>query len=512
MKKSEVNLFEIVTDIYISVIIIIFPLIVDSTGFFRILECKYKAFLGISLLYIIINILLYLYYFIVKKINVLKNKKISKVQICAIVFWLVNVLSCFFSPYKGTVNLFIGVGRGEGLINMTLYVLTFLIITTYGKFKKKHIMFFSISSILVNLIAILQFVGFNPFNMYQNGIGTHNVSFMTTIGNVDFISALYCILLSISAFAYIYMDENKICNYIHLLSVGMGSFIFNIIDVNSGKVAFLGIIVLAFPFIITCSKRLKKSLDVVNMIMISNCINVIMNTEYHYDIGRIVLNFQINYIVILFFIVIVILAILSKILNKIEYDVSGNKKIIRNIYLLYLIGAVLIITFFYFVDLKLGMLSEIHDILHGNLKDEYGTYRVFLWRRTLKIVHEYPLLGSGSDTFAVRFMSKFSDDVAALGEYSINDTAANAYLTMLINIGIIGLTSYLVLLYMSIKSSIKNYNGSNLIEDNKETMILLSAVICYLIQDIFNLWVVIITPIFWATLALLNLSVKNNEK
>ena len=62
---------------------------------------------------------------------------------------------------------------------------------------------------LINLIAILQYVGFNPFNMYQDGIGTHNVSFMTTIGNIDFISAIYCILLSVSASAFIFLDDEK---------------------------------------------------------------------------------------------------------------------------------------------------------------------------------------------------------------------------------------------------------------------------------------------------------------
>lgn len=504
------DIFEKITDIYIFLIIIIFPLIVDKTGFFSILECKYKAFLILSCGYTIINVIVYLYYLLIERKNVLKGKKISKVQIFAIAFWIANVISCILSPYKGIANLLLGVGRGEGLINMTLYVLSFLEITTFGKFKKRHLLYFSISSILLNLIAILQFVGFNPLNMYQDGIGTYNVSFMSTIGNVDFISAIYCILICVSAFSYIYMNCEKKERIIHLLSVAMGSFILNIIDVNSGKVGILGIIVLAFPFIITNSKRLKKSLDVVNMVMIAICINVIMNTEYHYDIARIVLNFQFNYIVILFIIVIAILGVLSKVLSKIDYDISGNKKVIRNIYLLYLIGAILLVAFFYFIDLRIGMLSEIHDILHGNLKDEYGTYRVFLWRRTLKIIPEYPIFGSGSDTFAIRFMSKFSDDVAALGEYSINDTAANVYLTMIINIGIVGLISYLGLLLYSFKNAI-NLKSKNLVEENKEAMVILSAITCYLIQDFFNLWVVIITPVFWCTLALLNLSTKNSK-
>lgn len=504
------DIFEKVTDFYIFFMIIFFPIIVDKTGFFSILECKYKAHLILSGGYLLITLILYLYYLLIKKESVFKGRNISKVQLFAIIFWIANVISCIFSPYKNVVNLFLGVGRGEGLINMTLYVASFLNITIFGKFKRRHLLYFSISSILLNTVAILQFLGFNPFNMYQNGIGTFNVSFMTTIGNVDFISALYCILICISAFSYIYMDLNKKEKVIHLLSVAMCGFILNIIDVNSGKVGLLGIILLAFPFIVTCSRRLKKSLDVVNMVLIANCINVIMNTEYHYDIAKVVLNFQFNYIVALFIVVIVAIYFLSKILEKMDYDISINKRIIRNIYLLYLIGAIVIIAFFYFVDLRIGMLSEIHEILHGNLKDEYGTYRVFLWRRTLKIIPDYPVFGSGSDTFAIRFMSRFSDDVAALGEYSINDTAANVYLTQIINIGFAGLFAYLGLLFYSYKCTI-DYKAKNLVNENKEAMVILSAVTCYLIQDFFNLWVVIITPVFWCTLALLNLSAKKEK-
>ena len=36
-------------------------------------------------------------------------------------------------------------------------------------------------------------------------------------------------------------------------------------------------------------------------------------------------------------------------------------------------------------------------------------------------------------------MSRFTEDVAKLGELTINDTAANIYITMAVNIGIIGL-------------------------------------------------------------------------
>ena len=67
------------------------------------------------------------------------------------------------------------------------------------------------------------------------------------------------------------------------------------------------------------------------------------------------------------------------------------------------IGIVII----YLVDFKDGFLYEIHEILHGNFDDDFGTYRLFLWKRTFGIFHEFPILGSGPDSFAIRFMAKY---------------------------------------------------------------------------------------------------------
>ena len=191
--KKRNNLLEKLTELYIFIIIVIFPLCVDSTGFFKILECKYKCYLIIAITYIAISLTAIIYYYIFHKIRPFKNIKLSKVQYVVIAFWGINIISCVLSPYRKKYNLLLGVGRGEGLINMSLYCITFLLISIFGKFRKRYITYFSISSICINTIAILQYIGFNPFNMYQEGIGTHNVSFMTTIGNVDFISAMYWI-------------------------------------------------------------------------------------------------------------------------------------------------------------------------------------------------------------------------------------------------------------------------------------------------------------------------------
>ena len=494
IKKEEIIL-DLLSEVYIAVMILLFPLLVDKTGFFKILECKWHSYLIIGSVYLLTVIGVLLYFWIFKKVNYFKQVKFSIVQWLAIAFLVVNVISCFASPFFKDYNLFVGVGRGEGLIMMSLYSMTFLAVSLFAKFKKRYILYFSISSILINSIAILQYIGFNPFNMYQNGIGTHNVSFMATIGNISFISATFCILLSISFSAFVFLDnESKINKIIHFLSVMMGAFIIGIINVLSGKVAFFTTLVLILPFIITNSKRLSRFLLMVVAILSAYCINVIINPEYHYDLGSLDFYFQFNYIVVLFIIVIGLLIWLSQVLKKVKYDITDNKKIIKYFYLAIGVCAILGVVSLYFIDFKSGMLYEMHEILHGNFDDDFGTYRIFLWKRTFKIFPEFPILGSGPDSFAIRFMAKYTNDIAAIGPLTLNDTAANVYLTMLINIGVVGLGTYLAFIIAQLKKGIKN--------TNEYSAILLISIVCYLVQDCFNLSVVIVTPIFWLLMAL----------
>ena len=60
-KKNNDNILSRITNIYIFIIIVIFPLLVDKTGFFKILECKYKYFLILSITYLILTTIIYIY-------------------------------------------------------------------------------------------------------------------------------------------------------------------------------------------------------------------------------------------------------------------------------------------------------------------------------------------------------------------------------------------------------------------------------------------------------------------
>lgn len=503
--NKEKKILEVISDIFIFTMLLIFPFIVDKTGFFNILECKWYSFVSIATTYVVINIMVILYYLFFKKVNIFKNKKFTIIQWLALSFLLVNTISCFISPFFKDYNLFIGVGRGEGLIVISLYTLTFIFASMFSKFKKRYINYFSITLVIMSLIEVLQYIGFNPFNMYQDGIGTHNVSFMGTIGNVDFISAFYCILLGVSVGSYLFLEDNKKWEKVlNIIAIFLGFFIIGIIDVQSGKVALFGTLVIIIPFIIMTNKRLSRFLIVLASFLMAYCTNVILNPEYHYDTEKLGLYFQFNYIVILFFIVCSALIYVAYLFNKkVKYDITNNKKVIKYFYLLIVFFAFLGLSILYFVNFKSGILYEAHELLHGNFDDDFGTYRIFLWKRTISLFSQYPIIGSGPDTFVIRFMDRYTNDIMAIGPLTLNDTAGNVYLTMLINIGIVGLINYLTFIFVQIKNGIKKMNSYS--------SVLLIAIICFLIQDFFNLWLVIVTPIFWLLLALHFSSINRKE-
>ena len=337
--------------------------------------------------------------------------------------------------------------------------------------------------------------------MYQDGIGTHNVSFMATIGNIDSISALYTILLSVSFTSYILIKDNKKYeNIIHLLSLFMGSFIINIIDVTSGKLSFIITLIIIIPLLLKDNLRLSKLLKCLSIILLSIVTNIIINVEYHYSIGRLGFYPKFNIIVLLYLIIIITLFILSKKIETIKYTIKNTKKITKKYYKGLLISSLIGLLLLFIIPFKSGFLYEIHELLHLNFNDNFGTYRIFLWKRTIPLIKDYPIFGSGPDTFALRFMPIYTKDIIKIGPLTINDTAANIYLTMMINLGLVGTFTYITFLIKQIITGLK--------KKTNYSIVLLISIFCYMVQSFFNLSVVIISPIFWTIMGIHHLSIK----
>ena len=130
--------------------------------------------------------------------------------------------------------------------------------------------------------------------------------------------------------------------------------------------------------------------------------------------------------------------------------------------------------------------NEAKEISKGNNSVYYGTRRLELWRRTLKIVPENIVNGVGIDNFIYAFNGK----ALVIGRYYF-DKAHNEYLQILITQGLLCLVVYL-LFYANI-----------LIIGLKKDIYLVLPAIGYLVQAFFNISVIEIAPIFYLGLGLI---------
>ena len=95
-----------------------------------------------------------------------------------------------------------------------------------------------------------------------------------------------------------------------------------------------------------------------------------------------------------------------------------------------------------------GTAGEAAAILHGELDDSFGSGRVYIWRKTLALVPERPILGGGPDTLGLRTDAAFEryDDEAGRTRRTVVDNAHNEYLEILADQGVPALVFYLLAL------------------------------------------------------------------
>ncbi|MBQ7254353.1 MAG: O-antigen ligase family protein, partial [Bacteroidales bacterium] len=113
-----------------------------------------------------------------------------------------TVLSVFLSEYRATAIW--GSGRCEGLVAITLYVLSFMLVSVFAEPKRWMLWLFAAAISINCLVCLIQFAGYNPFHLYPEGMNYYDANkqyageFLGTIGNGDILSAV--LSLSIPAF------------------------------------------------------------------------------------------------------------------------------------------------------------------------------------------------------------------------------------------------------------------------------------------------------------------------
>lgn len=134
--------------------------------------------------------------------------------------------------------------------------------------------------------------------------------------------------------------------------------------------------------------------------------------------------------------------------------------------------------------------NETVEISKGNVQENYGTKRVYIWKETLKIVPKHLWHGVGIDNFAYAF-----DGKALTYKNLLFDKAHNEYLQILVTQGIFSFISYLLLYSIVVIEGFKN-------NFKRGKLYLILPVVGYLVQAFFNISVIEVAPIFFILLGL----------
>lgn len=107
------------------------------------------------------------------------------------------------------------------------------------------------------------------------------------------------------------------------------------------------------------------------------------------------------------------------------------------------------LAFVYFSPPEGGTLYELGELLHGRVRDSFGSSRVAVWREALRLFAARPVLGGGPGSFGLRSTLEFSRYVAESG-ITLTTRADNAHceaLEYLVDLGLPGCALYLSLAF-----------------------------------------------------------------
>ena len=157
------------------------------------------------------------------------------------------------------------------------------------------------------------------------------------------------------------------------------------------------------------------------------------------------------------------------------------------------LGGVLML---YFIPFG-GFLGEIHNILHGNVSESFGTGRIRIWSEVIRRAGENIWIGSGPDTMIYAKIEPFYRFDEVHGDlYALIDTAHNEYLNILYHQGIFATASYIGAAAMVVINFFKKASKNN------GTLIFGGAIIGYLISAFFGISTSYVTSFFWLCLGI----------
>ena len=143
-----------------------------------------------------------------------------------------------------------------------------------------------------------------------------------------------------------------------------------------------------------------------------------------------------------------------------------------------------------------GTLSELHQLLHGEVDLTFGSSRLLIWRSLLPLIAERPLLGGGCGTLYLRDVPPFYWQRGGETTYFAVTSAHNEYLGVLVDQGALALLAFLALLALALWRAYRH-------AESDRCAVAGAALLCYAVTAFFSVACCITGVYLWLLLAVL---------
>jgi len=399
-----------------------------------------------------------------------------------LLYFLIQIVSFWVSPYKADALLGEN-GRWFGFLVHICFYLSFFLLSRYLETTKILYILF-ISSSLVFLLGFINHLGLDPFGFYTEIAPGTQISYISTIGNINVFSSFVSIMLPIGI-GYFCLCENKLQIPVYFyICFGYLGLISGNSDSGFLSIGFLFLILPLF-FCETWKALSHMFLCQLGFWPCALLIHVLdaMPKIHNFPLNGIPAALTTLPVILTGFILNLIIFFLCYLYQKKKLPFSPKN--FRTIYICLLIIGMIITAIFCII---------IFD-------DSFGSHRGYIWKRTILLIKEFPPLrkffGYGADTFSILFCSLFEEESLAQFKY-IYDNAHCEFLQYIVTSGICGAISWLTLLGSGIILSFRNYQ--------KYSPVLFAlgcSVLCYFVQSFVNVSQPVTTPYVFLILGII---------
>lgn len=494
--------FEMIVGIFAVAVLCVLPVMVTDS-YFNILETKYITYCVMS---ITMMTSLFLYglskgriakYF--KSFHLIQEvKKLSFADWAMIAFWLANVISWIFSPWRW--EAFWGTsGRFNGVFLITIYMVVYFCVTRFFVFRRWYLDAFLAVGLFVCLFGITDYFKMDIFGMKVRVADYQQDLYTSTIGNINTYTIYAATYLVISTILFVYENSQKRLFW-YYGNVIVASFAL-IMGCSDNAYLSLAVLFGITPLYLFRSKQgiSRYLVSIATFFTVILCIDRI-NTIFADTVIGIKSAFTI--IAGLSFLPIIVCGLWVAAGGFAYWASKGGKErlsddVDKGLSLAWIgvIALVIGTVAFAFYDATILGNSARYGALasYVTFGETWGSRRGYIWIATMNLWEHIltpfqKLFGLGADTFKLLMMSYYPP-LQSGERMLVFDSVHNEYLNHLVTIGAVGMLAHIAFLVSSVVTMCKRMKG------RPEVAAVMFAIVAYAVQATININLPVAYPV-----------------